>query len=137
MTKEAKRYGRAYAFFDLNAPKTDVERELNYVRTHSDLELSLVEGEEGLKEDAEAMKALEASKRFSLNRLPKDQREENTVSYRYALKAKLPDATNYRTANKMNNVMNYLHQELSTEGERSFGEIVYQRGGKWNHAHYN
>jgi len=71
---------------------------------------------------------------------PKAQREGTTVSYRYALQAKLklPNATNTATANKMNNIMNYLYgRKLYAEGERSFGEIVYQRGGKWTHAHYN
>ena len=138
MEKEAKNYGRAYAFFDCSAPKAKVERELDYVRSHSDLELSLTEGEEGLKGNTEGLNALEASKRFSLNRLPKDQKKGTTVSYKYALQAKLPNATNTATANKMNNIMNYLYgRKLYAEGERSFGEIVYQRGNKWAHAHYN
>jgi hypothetical protein len=138
MEKEAKKYGKAYSFFDCSAPKAKVEVELDYVRAHSDLELTLTKGEEGIKGDREAMQALEASKRFSLSRLPKNQREGTTVSYRYSLQAKLPNATNQRVANKMNNIMNFLYaQRLYAEGERSSGEIVYQRGNKWTHAHYN
>ncbi|MEK6885939.1 MAG: hypothetical protein AABX17_03165 [Nanoarchaeota archaeon] len=137
MTKEAPKYGRAYSFFDCSAPKSKIERELDYVRTHSNLELSLVEGEENMK-DPETLKALEAAKKFIFNRLPEYQKEGTTVSYKYALKAKLPNATNVATANKLNNIMNYLYgRKLYADGERSCGEIVYQRGNKWAHAHYN
>lgn len=140
MEKEAKNYGRAYAFFDCDASKADVEDEIvkarYYAETPSNLELSLTEGEENLNGDADFINALAAAKKSSLSRLPKSQREDNPVSYRYALKAKLADETNLATANKLKNIMNLLYgKKLYTQGEEFFGEIVYQRGDRYVHAH--
>lgn len=137
MTKEAQRYdGKAYAFFDCQASKEQIEAELPkaryYAETPSNLELSLTAGEETLKGDAEAMKALKAAKKYSLNRLPENQREGNPVNYRYALCAKLPNATNPSAANKLNNIMNLLYgKQLYPKGEEFFGEIVYKENDRY------
>lgn len=133
MKKEDKSYGKAYAFFDCNASKKAIEAELpkarHYAEVPSDLELNLIEGTENLSRDAEAMKALEAAKKYSLSRLPKSQREGNSVTYQYALQAKLPNAANLSTANKMNRIMSLLYgHELYPKQEEFFGEIVYKRG---------
>ena len=137
MEKEVKNYGTAYAFFDCNASRKEVEDELvtkvrPYAEVPSELELTLTEDTDNLREDAEAMKALEAAKGYSLGRLPENMRESTPVSYRYALRAKLPNATNQSAADKLNRIMILMYgKRLYPQKEEFFGEIVYEQNGRY------
>jgi len=137
MEKEVQKYGKAYAFFDCSASKAEIENELpkarHYAEVPSELELSLTEGTENLSADRETRRALEFAKDYSLNRLPEDIRKDaGPVTYRYALTAKLPNATNQAAANKLNNIMNLLYgKQLYPPGEEFFGEIVYEDKGRY------
>ena len=116
MEKETKNYGKAYAFFDCNASKKEIEAELPTIRkcvkTPSNLELSLTEGVENLKGDNELMTLAKEAKEGGM---------------KYVLEAKYEGSTNKQTADEVAGIMNQAYQTpLYQEGEQFRGAIVYQ-----------
>ena len=121
MEKEAKNYGKAYAFFDCRASKEQIEAELPTIRqcvkTPSNLELSLTEGVEKLRGDNELMALAKEAKEGGM---------------RYVLEAKYKGGTNKQTADEVASVMNQAYQSpLYADKEEFRGAIVYQDMGKY------
>lgn len=130
MEKEAKNYGRAYAFFDCRASKEQIEIELptirQYVKTPSNLELSLTEGVEKFWEKNKSTMAQGIALR-DIPQLMTMIQEAKDSGMRYVLEAKYEGATNRQTADEVASVMNQAYQSpLYADREEFRGAIVYQ-----------
>lgn len=118
--EKAKKVGKAYGFFDCNAPREEIEAELptirDIVKTPSKLELLLndiknLRGEAGL---------MAISKEAQESRI------------RYVLEATYPDASNRETADEVAAILNQAYQSpLYTDGEQFSGEVVFKEKGKY------
>jgi len=135
MEKEAKNYGRAYAFFDCRASKEQIEAELPTIRqcvkTPSKLELSLTEGVcKFMGTSILGRKALVG--RPIDTQLRDVAKEAKDSGMRYVLEAKYEGATNKQTADEVASVMNQAYQSpLYQKGEQFRGEVVYNERGKY------
>jgi len=112
MTKT--RQGKAYAFFNSNASKQEIEEEIPYARelaqTPEKLELLLKTKVDGLGEEAEQ----------GLIQLVKDGK------WKYSIEATYPRARNYQTANELADLMNMLYNAQIIE--RNGLEIACKQG---------
>ena len=112
--------GKAYGFFDCRASKPEIEAEVPFIRelisAPSELELSLIEGIEHLKGDADLLALAQNNKRL--------------VGLRYVLKATYPNETNRETAEELATLLAQVYQTpLYEPDDPFFGEIVYKEGG--------
>ena len=110
--------GKAYAFFDCNAPKESIEGELPKVRkcvdTPSLLELTL---RNGFVRDP--VLGPMAEKAGCLDRM-------------YAMAAALPSASNEQTFLELGGILNQVYQsDLFGKGERMRGVMVYPKDGEY------
>lgn len=115
--------GKAYAFFNCNASKREIEAELpeirNCVKTPSKLELFLTEGVENLncKEDVKLKEVIDYAKKDGM---------------RYAMEAKYAGATNKQTADELASILNQAYQSpLYKDKEQFSGGIVYENKEKY------
>ncbi|MDP1729349.1 MAG: hypothetical protein Q8L27_04055 [archaeon] len=121
MEKEAQKYnGRAYAFFNCNASKAQIEAELPKIRqvtqTPSNLELTL-DNIEATQDDNELIALAKEAKEAGL---------------KYALKAKYPKSTNKQTADELAGILNQTYQSPLYQPNEPFkGAIIYQEKGKY------
>ncbi|MCX6749899.1 MAG: hypothetical protein NTZ83_00410 [Candidatus Pacearchaeota archaeon] len=117
----ANKTGKAYAFFNCRASKGDIEKEIPFIRecvkTPNALELSLMEGTDTLKGDAQLLQIT---------------RDAKDAGIRYVMEATYPNATNHQTADEIASVLNQAYQSLLYEkGEQFRGEVVYKERGKY------
>ena len=136
MEKGDKNYGKAYAFFDCKYSKSQIKAavpQICEIESPSGLELSLMENPEAIRGDREMAEALETAKRIDLSKIPADQREGGTISYKYVLQAKLPKKTNNDAAKRLVSIMNgaYMSTHLWEYGENFFGRTIYKSGGDY------
>jgi hypothetical protein len=115
--------GKAYAFFDCNASKKEIETELptirELVKTPSKLELFLAEGVENLNygEDVKLKEIVNRAKNDGM---------------KYVMEAKYAGATNKQTADEVAGILNQAYQSpLYKDKEQFSGEIVYENKGKY------
>ena len=89
-TKKTAKAGKAYAFFDCNASKEDIEEELPFIRkcvkTPNSLELSLINGADTLIGDSQLLQIA---------------KEAKDAGIKYVMEATYPNATNNQTADKL------------------------------------
>jgi len=114
MTNKA---GEAYAFFYCGASKQAIEREIPLIRkvvgTPSELELSLTEGMDNVRDNDRLRSLALEAKQSGIN---------------YMLKASLPNKTNRETADEVASVLNQAYQSpLYGAGEPFNGEIAYEQ----------
>ena len=125
-----KKTGKAYAFFDCDASKEEIEKELPFIRelvkTPSNLELSLTEG-------VYKFIATKVLGKKWLEGKPIDTQlrdiaiEAKKSEMKYVIDATYPDATDYQTAQELSTILNQAYQSpLYKKGEPFKGEIVYQ-----------
>jgi len=108
-----KTQGKAYGFFDCDATKEEIQKEIPFIRkcvnTPNELELILTEDINSLNVD------------FDL--LPITQE----LDAKYVIEASYPDYTNEQTADELSAILNQAYQSpLYQEDERFRGEIVYK-----------
>ncbi|PIN94379.1 hypothetical protein COU53_03775 [Candidatus Pacearchaeota archaeon CG10_big_fil_rev_8_21_14_0_10_30_48] len=113
--------GKAYAFFNCEASKGDIEKELpsirSCVKTPNALELSLMEGTDTLKGDAQLLQIA---------------REAKEAGIKYVMEATYQNATNHQTADEVASILNQAYQSpLYQKGEQFRGEVVYKERGKY------
>jgi hypothetical protein len=120
---EIQNYGEAYAFLKCRASRDEILREMPYIRmqakTPANLELTLIEDPSKLEEDQNLMEIV---------------REASEDGMRYALRARLPDATNIKTADELADILNQAYQSplYCPEKKEPFeGGIVYTVLGKY------
>lgn len=109
--------GNAYAFFNCNASRSEIEAELptirHLTRAPKDLELTLTEGVENLKGD---------------KKLKELAMEAKSQGIKYVLEAKYSGANNQEAAKELSGIMNQAYQSpLYQEGEQFSGAIVYKK----------
>jgi len=109
--------GTAYAFFNCNASKEQIEEEIptirNLVQTPSELELSLTDNFK-LKD-------------FTDCKLKSIVQDAKKAGIKYLMTAKYPNATNKRAADEVAGVINQAYQSpLYQAGEPFSGAIVYK-----------
>lgn len=119
--RKSKGAGKAYAFFNCDSSKEDIEKEIptirNLVQTPNALELSLMEGTDALKGDPKLLQLA---------------REAKDAGIRYVMEATYPNATNHQTADEVASVLNQAYQSpLYQKGEQFRGEVVYQERGRY------
>lgn len=113
--------GKAYAFFNCEASKGDIEKELPFIRkcvkTPNTLELSLMEGTDTLTGDTQLLQIA---------------KEAKGAGIRYVMEATYPNATNHQTADEVASILNQAYQSLLYQkGEQFRGEVVYKDRGKY------
>ena len=111
--------GRAYAFFDGEASKEEIESIMPAIRhtvgTPRELQVYLREGIDDLSGDATFMKVLEEARAVG--------------GYRYSMEAIYPETNNRQTADELGTILNQARQDLWTGSFR--GNIVYEEGGSY------
>lgn len=121
-----KKEGKAYAFFGCRASKKEIEELLpdirEFVKTPSELELSLTEGLNDLTNDSElrdiTLKASDGGLRF--------------IHLRYVLIAAHAEATNNETAGELADILNQAYQSSLYQDKEQFrGAIVYKENGEY------
>ena len=120
-TRKSARVGKAYAFFNCEASKEDVEKELPFIRecveTPNALELSLMEGTDVLTGDTQLLQIA---------------RDAKDAGIRYVMEGTYPNATNHQTADEVASILNQAYQSpLYEKGEQFMGEVVYRERGKY------
>jgi hypothetical protein len=116
-----EKIGKAYGFFDCNASKEEIEREIptirELVKTPSQLELSLVEGIANLKGNKKFMTIVKEAEKSRI---------------RYVIEATYPNATNIQTADEVAGVLNQAYNtNLYKAGKEFFGKIIYKDRGRY------
>lgn len=125
MEKEAKTYGRAYAFFDCRASKAEIEAELPKIRqcvkTPSNLELTLTEG------PCKFLGTRILNTPRDIPELRHYIQEAKASKMKYVLEAKYEGATNKQTADELAAVLNQAYQSPLYADKEEFREaIIYQ-----------
>ena len=116
LARKSAKVGKAYAFFNCEASKEDIEKELPFIRecvkTPNALELSLMEGTDDLTGDTQLLQIA---------------REAKDAGIRYVMKATYPNATNHQTADEVAPILNQAYQSsLYQKGKQFRGEVVYK-----------
>ncbi|MBS3075166.1 hypothetical protein J4429_01775 [Candidatus Pacearchaeota archaeon] len=117
----ANKTGKAYAFFNCEASKRDIEKELPFIRecvkTPNALELSLMEGTDALIGDAQLLQIA---------------RDAKDAGIRYVMEATYSNATNHQTADEVASILNQVYQSpLYQKGEQFRGEVVFKERGRY------
>jgi hypothetical protein len=122
MIKEGKKYqGKAYAFFDCNASREQIEAELpkicHVTKTPAKLEI-LVFNDTGVFNRSQKEPEIKAL--------------ASTFKRQYILEAKYPGKSNQETADQIAGVLNQAYQSpLYQDGEDFRGNIVYKHRNKY------
>ena len=121
LARKSAKVGKAYAFFNCEASKGDIEKVLpfirKYVKTPNALELSLMEGTDTLTGDTQLLQIA---------------REAKNAGIKYVMEATYPTGTNKQTANEVASVLNQAYQSSLYEANALFrGEIVYKNKGNY------
>jgi len=119
--RKSTKVGKAYAFFNCEASKGDITKELPLIRecvkTPRTLELSLMEGADILIGDAQLLQIA---------------REAKDAGIRYVMEATYPNESNRKTANELSSVLNQAYQSpLYQQGEQFRGAIFYKHGERY------
>lgn len=125
MTNKIHKTGKAFAFFDCNASKQEIEQELPTIRecvkTPRELELSLFESTEN-----PSVSPLGNPRLWAIIGKAK------SAGMKYFMEATYPNSTNYQTADELASILNQMYQTpLYQEGEQFRGEIVYKERGRY------
>jgi hypothetical protein len=117
----ANKTGKAYAFFDCNASKGEIEQEIPFIRecvkTPNALELSLMEGVDTLTGDSQLLQIA---------------KEAKDAGIKYEMEATYPNESNKKTADELSSVLNQAYQSpLYQQGEPFRGAIFYKHGEKY------
>ncbi len=113
--------GKAYGFFNCNAPQEEIETYFPMIRrdarTPSQLELSLIEGMDNLLGDEQIKAEAEGAK---------------SQGIRYVLEATYPGATNETTAKELGDILNLLQATSLYEPKEKFcGLVLYKHDGEY------
>ena len=142
-SRRSANVGEAYAFFDCNSSKEDIESELPLIRelvkTPQRLELLLTD--KGVNWDSRFGKELqilseqsikaghERSKMFSAEN---SLRLFSVLGCRYFIQATYQNGTNRDTANEVASILNQAYQSPLYEANTPFrGAVVYEENGKY------
>ena len=112
--------GIAYGFFKCNASKRKVEAELpslrNAAETPSELELSLTEDLDSIKENNGLKSLIEQAKINGIN---------------FVMKGEQPNTKNQIVAGRIGNLLNMAYQSsLYRPGEPFYGQVIYQEADR-------
>ena len=125
LARKSAKVGKAYAFFNCEASKRDIEKELPLIRdrvkTPNQLELSLTE----------LTKNTLASP-FSEPELCSIIRKAREAGIKYVMEATYQNATNHQTADEVASILNQAYQSrLYQKGEQFRREVVYKERGRY------
>ena len=132
--------GKAYAFFDCDASKKEIEDSEQDIRsearTPQGLQMLLYEGISSLKLDETLVQQLEYPDDYrviSRQRSKSEQGKESRPlsSMKYALVASYDGATNETTANELGDIVNTIHRQFNKDQGLFRGAIVYEDAGEY------
>ena len=125
--KHKREIGKAYAFFDCNASKGEIEAELPIIRslsrTPSKLELSLKEVKnlgKNREVDSDLLKYVGEKEIYPtfpsrFKDLMETAKPIKMTDLKYMIEAKYPDGTNEDTANELGDVMSGIYAEYGND----------------------
>ena len=140
MEKEAETYVRAYAFFDCDASKQELEKSGSHIRneakTPKGLQLLLNEGISGLQLDktlAEQIQYPDDYRVMSNERIKQGYEKERRplASMKYVLVATYMGASNDDAANELGDVINVIHKMFNKDQGIFRGSVVYEKEGAY------
>ncbi|HLC56930.1 MAG TPA: hypothetical protein VJJ23_06845 [Candidatus Nanoarchaeia archaeon] len=148
MPNNQENRGAAYAFFDCDASKEQIERAMPNVRydarTPENLQLLLQEGVSGLRIDAKLTDLIECEKDYrimSSERMGQEtgfsalltHGEEIRPLYRmkYAMVASYDGHSNEDTANELGDIVNDIHRKFGNDQDVFRGAVVYEKDGEY------
>lgn len=132
--------GKAYAFFDCDASKEQIERSIPSLRrdamTPEGLQLLLHEGTSGLQFDkalTELIKFPEDYRVKSSKWRKQDHEEERKplANMKYVLEADYNRASNKDAASELGDLLNVIHYEFNRDQSFFRGEIVYEENKEY------
>jgi len=131
--------GKAYAFFDCDASRKDIENELPHIRqisqTPNELELLLCEGTDELIFDEDLQEKLQYPDDYRImseERMKQGYEEERRPlgSLRYVMIGSFPGESNERVAGELGNILNYVGY-LNQDQSIFRGAITYEKNGEY------
>ncbi len=125
-------FGEAYAFFDCNAPVTQIAEEIPYIRSlvQTPKRLELYLAERALPVIGNSWNHKPANVDSELIEIAREAAE---AEIRYVLAARSPpNINNHQTANELAAILNQAYQSpLYQDGEQFRGDIVYKDRGRY------
>ncbi len=138
MTKK-EMIGKAYAFFDCDASKKQIEESMPQIRqdarTPRGLQMLLHEGISDLKLDktlAEQIQYPDDYRVVSSKRQVFEQESKPLSSMRYTLVASYTGASNEDVANELGDITNIIHTRFNRDQGIFRGAIVYEKNGEYH-----
>ena len=138
--KMANTTGKAYAFFDCDASKKEIEDSEQDIRsearTPQGLQMLLYEGVSELQLDerlSEQIQYPDDYRVMSSERVNQGYELESRPlsSMKYALVASYDGATNETTANELGDIVNTIHRQFNKDQGLFRGAIVYEDAGEY------
>ena len=134
--------GEAYGFFDCEASKERIEAVLpdirSDVKTPSELELSLMEGPDGIRGDSKLMACYDRTRTrmifpegMSTSKRSEMTKKAEKTDVRYVMKAVNPGATNEDAARGLGCVLNCVAHMSSLYDGAFRGAVVYEENGEY------
>ncbi|MDP2925861.1 MAG: hypothetical protein Q8N99_05810 [Nanoarchaeota archaeon] len=138
--RKSAKVGKAYAFFDCDASKQQIETSKPQIRskakTPKGLQMLLNEGISGLQLDeklAEQIQYPDDYRTMSSERIKQGYEEERRplASMKYVLVANYEGASNKDAANELGDVMNVIHRMFNEDQGIFRGAVVYEKNGEY------
>ncbi len=132
--------GKAYAFFDCDATKEEIEKELpslrHDARNPKGLQLLLHEGISELQFDKALTGKIQYPDDYRIKSSKFDKQdygeEEKPLSeMKYVLEANYEGASNKKTADELGDLLNYIHYEFNEDQNFLRGDVVYEKNGEY------
>jgi len=133
--------GKAYGFFDCDASKEEIEREIPSLRHDArnprGLQLLLHEGISELQLDKALTEKIQYPddyriKSSKFNKQDYDEEEEKPLSeMKYVLEANYEGASNEKTAGELGDLLNCIHYEFNKDQNFLRGAVLYEKNGEY------
>ena len=133
-------FGEAYAFFDCDASRLEIEKSESQIRskakTPKSLQMMLHEGISGLNLDEKLFVLINFPDDYrvmSSERFKQEYEEERRplASMKYVLAANYRGASNEDAANELGDVMNVIHRMFNKYQSILRGAVVYKKNGEY------
>ena len=125
----AEQIGRAYAFFDCDASKRELDKSLrNYKKIPAGLELQLYEGTSGMQFDEKLLEHLDDPDDFRIMSHERFEQEKNTEEGRALRSLKYLLIANYRNASNEDAAVELEYLTYLIHGQYDYDKSLYRRG---------
>jgi len=138
--KKSTNAGKAYGFFDCDATKEEIEREIpslrHDARNPKGLQLLLHEGISELQFDKALTEKIQYPddyriKSSKFNKQDYEEEDKPLSKMKYVLEANYEGASNENTASEVGDLLNVFHYEFNKDQSFFRGAVIYKENGEY------